>query len=274
MMYGDGRFLSIGQMARYSGISEKTLRYYDQIGLLQPARRSEGAGYRYYDRIQLEQALLLQSLKALGMSLAEIKSEFENMSSRRYADLLAVRAEKLEQQIAALEREKQNLSQWQAEVQEAVSAQKGRCYIRRYEGMQGYFYPAVIRTRDEMELSLRRVEQIYGGGTHVGRVVRVVSEESIEKGGYQTYCGLFVPEFSAAVQAGERVSIPAGEYAVIFAAVPHEGCLSYWQQLAGFAKSAGFSAAGCAYRSIPVEMGISRREDDYVSKLFFPIKRI
>ena len=52
MMYGDGRFLSIGQMARYSGISEKTLRYYDQIGLLQPARRSEGAGYRYYDRIQ------------------------------------------------------------------------------------------------------------------------------------------------------------------------------------------------------------------------------
>ena len=143
MMYGDGRFLSIGQMARYSGISEKTLRYYDQIGLLQPARRSEGAGYRYYDRIQLEQALLLQSLKALGMSLAEIKSEFENMSSRRYADLLAVKAEKLEQQIAALEREKQNLSQWQAEVQEAVSAQKGRCYIRRYEGMQGYFYPAV-----------------------------------------------------------------------------------------------------------------------------------
>ena len=69
-------------------------------------------------------------------------------------------------------------------------------------------------------------------------------------------------------------NISPGEYAVIFAAAPHEGCLSYWQQLAGFAKSAGFSAAGCAYRSIPVEMGISRREDDYVSKLFFPIKRI
>ncbi len=63
---------SIKQIADLAGVSIRTLRYYDEIGLLTPAYRSE-SGYRYYDRKEL---LILQQIlfyKSFGISLLEIK---------------------------------------------------------------------------------------------------------------------------------------------------------------------------------------------------------
>lgn len=62
---------SIQQVARVSGVTARTLRYYDEIGLLRPARVGAG-GYRYYE---LEQLLRLQQillLRGLGLDLATI----------------------------------------------------------------------------------------------------------------------------------------------------------------------------------------------------------
>ena len=87
-MANDSVFYSIGEMARLSGLPAKTLRYYDDIGLLSPARRQGSGDYRFYTREQLEQVLLLQSLKSLGMSLRQIRQEFDQMSSVRYEELL------------------------------------------------------------------------------------------------------------------------------------------------------------------------------------------
>jgi len=62
----------VGELARWTGISVRTLHYYDEIGLLRPAQTTE-AGYRLYtegDVIRLQQ---VRSLRNLGFSLAEIK---------------------------------------------------------------------------------------------------------------------------------------------------------------------------------------------------------
>lgn len=64
--------LSVGETARILGVSVRTLRYYDEIGLLKPAEVSD-AGYRYYDNDNL--ALLQQILfyRELEFSLKEIQ---------------------------------------------------------------------------------------------------------------------------------------------------------------------------------------------------------
>jgi DNA-binding transcriptional MerR regulator/ADP-ribose pyrophosphatase YjhB (NUDIX family) len=62
---------SIQDVARSSGVTARTLRYYDEIGLLNPARIGEN-GYRYYEQ---EQLLVLQQillLRELGLDLATI----------------------------------------------------------------------------------------------------------------------------------------------------------------------------------------------------------
>lgn len=64
--------LSIGQFSRACHVSVKTLRHYEKVGLLLPARVDAWSGYRYYEESQIPGMLLIQRLKRYGMSLLEI----------------------------------------------------------------------------------------------------------------------------------------------------------------------------------------------------------
>lgn len=64
--------LGIGQFSKICGVSVKTLRYYDSIGLLRPDFVDRLSGYRYYDEARLEKMLLINRLKRYGFSLSEI----------------------------------------------------------------------------------------------------------------------------------------------------------------------------------------------------------
>ncbi len=65
------RYYRVGQFARKSSVSIRTLRYYDQVGLLAPAGHSE-AGYRLYTDDDLSRLQQIVALKYLGFSLDEI----------------------------------------------------------------------------------------------------------------------------------------------------------------------------------------------------------
>jgi DNA-binding transcriptional MerR regulator len=64
--------LSIAEVRSRAGISARTLRYYEELGLLPGVRRRAG-GRRIYGPDELERLRFISRLKALGLSLAEIK---------------------------------------------------------------------------------------------------------------------------------------------------------------------------------------------------------
>lgn len=64
--------IKIGDFSKLSRVSVKTLRYYDEIGLLKPNQIDEYTGYRYYDFDQLSQLYRILALKDLGLSLDQI----------------------------------------------------------------------------------------------------------------------------------------------------------------------------------------------------------
>lgn len=64
----------IGEFSRLSQISVKTLRYYDELGLLRPARVDRATGYRYYAPAQFERLNRILGLKDLGFSLSEVSA--------------------------------------------------------------------------------------------------------------------------------------------------------------------------------------------------------
>ncbi|MGN2247903.1 MerR family transcriptional regulator [Frateuria sp. GZRR35] len=63
--------LTVGELARRCGLTVRTLHHYDAIGLLKPSLRSD-AGYRLYDRANVERLHRIQALRQLGLSLADI----------------------------------------------------------------------------------------------------------------------------------------------------------------------------------------------------------
>ncbi|WP_020407462.1 MerR family transcriptional regulator [Hahella ganghwensis] len=66
--------LTIGQVARLFGISTKTLRHYEAIGVFRPVCYGRDNGYRYYEQKQLATLENILWLRSLGVSLDSIKS--------------------------------------------------------------------------------------------------------------------------------------------------------------------------------------------------------
>jgi DNA-binding transcriptional MerR regulator len=65
--------LSIGEFAHSTMLSIKTIRYYQELGILLPDRIDKGTGYRYYDQKSYDRARSIQMLKDLGFTLNEIR---------------------------------------------------------------------------------------------------------------------------------------------------------------------------------------------------------
>ncbi|MDY6794962.1 MAG: helix-turn-helix domain-containing protein [Actinomycetota bacterium] len=65
---------SIGEFSRVSRMSVKTLRFYDEHGLLRPGHIDPGSGYRYYSSVQLGEANLIRLLRSLELPLEDIQS--------------------------------------------------------------------------------------------------------------------------------------------------------------------------------------------------------
>jgi DNA-binding transcriptional MerR regulator len=70
-VYDQAKFLSVGEIARRTGLTVRTLHHYDQIGLLRPTARSP-AGYRLYGPAEVRRLQHIASLRALGLSLEAI----------------------------------------------------------------------------------------------------------------------------------------------------------------------------------------------------------
>lgn len=88
--------LKIGELAKRTGLTVRTLHHYDAIGLLCPSARSD-AGYRLYNRADIERLHRIQALRRMDLSLAEVAALLQNDG----AGLQQV----IEQQIALLDRQ-------------------------------------------------------------------------------------------------------------------------------------------------------------------------
>ena len=78
---------SIGEVAKMLDISTRTLRFYDEKGLVKPAYTEEN-GYRFYEKEQIRQIELILFLKDLGFSLKQIKTLIQDERGSKSLELL------------------------------------------------------------------------------------------------------------------------------------------------------------------------------------------
>jgi DNA-binding transcriptional MerR regulator len=93
--------LSIGEFARLGRVSVRTLRHYDEIGLLRPASVDPETGYRGYAPAQLGQLNRIIALKELGLSLAQSRQLVTGITADELRGMLVLRRAQLEQELEA-----------------------------------------------------------------------------------------------------------------------------------------------------------------------------
>ena len=104
--------LKIGEFSQLMQVTIKTLRHYEQKGLLIPDEVDEWTGYRYYSIEQMQKLQTIRDLQRLGFSLDEIKDLYDSYSCTPTIDQLTEKIEETEAQLRQLIARRDRLIDW------------------------------------------------------------------------------------------------------------------------------------------------------------------
>lgn len=144
---------SIQQLAKISGVSSRTLRYYDEFALLKPKRVSSN-GYRIYGKAEVDQLQQILFYKSLGFSLDEIKAA---LFEKNFSMVAA-----LEQQRQLLQTKRQALDELLATVEKTLRYQKGEEDMTDTEKFAAFKKAKVLENEEKYGAEIR---QKYGEKT-------------------------------------------------------------------------------------------------------------
>ncbi len=100
--------LTIRETSRQSGLSEPTLRYYEDVGLIGPVARDDSSGHRRYRESDVDALQALACLRAMGVGIEDMRTYQANRALGHAAagdqrDILLRHAGRVEQEIATLQ---------------------------------------------------------------------------------------------------------------------------------------------------------------------------
>jgi len=141
--------LPIQEVARRTGFSESTLRYYERIGLVGPVPRDQSSSHRRYSAQAVATLESLACLRSTGMSIGGMRAYLEGVSegataAPRMAELFAGHAQRLEQELAAMR------------VRHAYATAKAALWQARADGDQAAEQKATARVLEATDQLRRR----------------------------------------------------------------------------------------------------------------------
>lgn len=120
---------TVSQLAELSGVSNRTLRYYDQIGLLKPARINE-SGYRIYEQEEVDILQQIVFYRELEVSLDEIKEIIQQPTFNRM--------KALENHYYNLKQQRERLDKIIQTVEKTIANHKGEIIMKDQEKFEGF----------------------------------------------------------------------------------------------------------------------------------------
>lgn len=189
---------SIRQLSELAGVSARTLRYYDQIGLLKPMETSE-AGYRYYGEYELEMLQQILFYRERGFDLKQIQKiiyqdDFDIMGA-------------LQEHLLELEEQRMHTESLIRTVEQTIRSMKGEYEMSDREKFLA-FKERVVRENEEKHGA--EIREKYGDEEMdaANRKVLNMSEEEYER--FQNLGEEIKVRLKEAVLAGEKPESESG----------------------------------------------------------------
>lgn len=115
------KFYNIGEVSKICHIPISTLRYYDEIELVIPAKIDDSSGYRYYSNTQLSIIDTITYFRYLNISLKDIKAYLQTPGDNKLLDSLQKKLDSLDDEIRELTMKKSSIQFLQRQLQEILT---------------------------------------------------------------------------------------------------------------------------------------------------------
>lgn len=189
---------TVQKLARLAGVSARTLRYYDEVGLLKPARISAN-GYRIYGEAEVDTLQQILFFRALGLELSTIAAVMHDPAFDRLSAL--------QSHLHALEDQRARLELLIGNVQKTIEKEEGRRTMSDKEKFEGFKQ----RMIDDNEKQYgEEIRQKYGDEAIDESNARMMKLSQADYDAMQRAAADILQKLEAAVESGESPQGDAG----------------------------------------------------------------
>jgi len=210
---------TVQKLSQMAGVSTRTLRYYDEIGVLRPARISS-SGYRIYGKAEVEILQQILFYRELGVNLEDIKEIITNPSFNKTNALIEHRNKLLEK--------REQLELLISNIDKTIASDKGVIMMNDNEKFEGFKKKLVSDNEDKCGEEIR---EKYGDEAVDKSNVKI---KGMSKKQYEEVAEL-ANEVMETLNAAFKTGDPAGELAQKAADLHRKWLNFYWD---GYSKSA------------------------------------
>jgi DNA-binding transcriptional MerR regulator len=270
----------IGDFSRLSLVSVKALRYYDERGLLKPARVDEFTGYRYYSASQLTRLNRILAMKDMGLSLEQIALLLDKEPTPdQIRGMLRLKQVELHQQLVDGQARLVRIEAWLQAFEQEVTMPAYDVVLKKVEPLQVAQVRGVAPSMEQIGPTLNRLfDQVLGyinqhGAAPVGPGITVyydieLAERDISVGACMSFEG--EPGDGEEVKV---VELPAVE---TIASVIHHGSFSTMKQaynaILKWIETNGYHISG-PNRELNLEYERGGDESKFVTEIQFPVEK-
>lgn len=269
-------YFTIGEVAKLFATNIRTLRYYDSIGLLKPAKVDEKTGYRYYSTKDFERLNTIKYLRTLDMPLDDIRQFFENKDVAVMRSLLEKQKEEIESRMQELERIKAKIDSRLYQLTEAETSCLNQIQIKTMEKRRVAVLRKAIAVTDDLELPIRELER----ENHLepiiflGKVGVSIARENLMKREYSSFSGIFVlVEPSDEKHMERELYLDAGLYLTIRFQGTHMQAPAYYDKLLTYAGENAYEICGDSIEITLIDAGLTNDQSSFVTELQLPVRR-
>ncbi|MBP2654867.1 MAG: bmrR [Firmicutes bacterium] len=265
---------TIGEMSMLFNVPIKTLRYYDEIGLLKPIEVDKYTKYRYYSTEQFEQLDMINYLKSLGIALKDIRVHIENRDINHFLELLKLEREATLNKIAELMVVSHRFANRVKEIEEALTIPNiGQVIIKNIPERTVLSLKEKMGSISELEFSVRKLEKMTRIPLFIGKVGFTISEENLNKWKFDEYDSVYflLEENVDNIQSTQKIT--GGDYACIYYHGSHSGSNEYYKKVMEYIRASNYQVAGEALERTIIDELISMDKNSHLTEIQIPIKK-
>jgi DNA-binding transcriptional MerR regulator len=266
--------LRIGEFSALSQVTVKTLRYYDDVGVLKPVRVDADSGYRYYSAGQLAQLHRILALKDLGLSLEQIACVLkQGVSVDELRGMLLLR--RVEQQDRVRD-ELETLSRVNARLH-LIELEGKMCTAVVFRHVEPQWLASLrepIPAYREIRSLIGRARGLMGSLNRHGPGVVLIHDEDFKDERIDAEAGVYVPESTAVSPPLRAYQLPAVDVAAAIHHGPFNRVAETYESLLRWIEANGYHKSGPTRELfLHVSVPVTREDPSNVTEIQVPVKK-
>ena len=263
---------TIGEVAKLFGLNIRTLRYYDDIGLLKPEYVDDQTNYRYYSTGQFERLNTIKYLRALDISIRQIDEFLRHREVETILSILMEQQKEVQKKKQQLELIEKKLSSRILQIDDALHSNCDEIIVKTFPARSLAVLKKEISVSEDLEYPIRDLERTHNldSAIFLGKVGLSVSRENLLSRTYGSFASIFVVLEAGDSYDGSMKILPSGSFATIRYQGTHQEAPHYYNRLLDYLEESGARLSGDSLEITMIDSGMTGDSSRFVTELQIP----